>query len=399
MERGNAMKRIKAILAVVLLSCGLLANCTPKESKTTAAPSAKVDNRIKESDLTRVTLSAEAERRLGLELAAVVERTASDQMRVAGEVVPIPGKTLIVTAPISGFVTLAREKLIPGQTVTGGEAIFHLTPLLAAQRDLRVTYEADLRAARARLHAATQQLKRAQQLLRDMADSKRNVETAEQEFGQAKAAYDVADLKLKRLATHPLEADVAMTITAPFGGIIRQIQVAPGQNVTAGVPLFEIADFNRVWLRVPVYAGDLNQITASSIVSVHDVDGAGPRREAVGVAAPPTADPLAVTADLYFEIANPDLQLRPGQRLTVVLPLRARVKRGVVVPTSAILYDVYGGAWVYVKEAAHVYRRHRVELVATEGQTAFVSRGIGRGSSVVAQGAAELFGTEFGAGH
>lgn len=118
------MKRIKAILAVVLLSCGLLANCTPKKSKTTAAPSAKVDNRIKESDLTRVTLSAEAERRLGLELAAVVERTASDQMRVAGEVVPIPGKTLIVTAPISGFVTLAREKLIPGQIVTGGEASF-----------------------------------------------------------------------------------------------------------------------------------------------------------------------------------------------------------------------------------------------------------------------------------
>ena len=35
-----------------------------------------------------------------------------------------------------------------------------------------------------------------------------------------------------------------------------------------------------------------------------------PLRQAIRVTAPPTADPLAVTTDLYFELANTDGQLR-----------------------------------------------------------------------------------------
>ena len=47
------------------------------------------------------------------------------------------------------------------------------------------------------------------------------------------------------------------------------------------------------------------------------------------------------------------------------------------------------GAWV---EA-------RVELAETLGEIAFLSRGVKVGQKVVTQGAADLFGTEFGAGH
>lgn len=115
--------------------------------------------------------------------------------------------------------------------------------------------------------------------------------------------------------------------------------------------------------------------------------------------APPTADPLAVTSDLYFEISNANLQLRPGQRLSVTLPLRAPQRKGISVPLSALLYDIHGGTWVYVNDAPHVYRRQRVELAETTGGSAFLSRGISPGVKVVAQGATELFGTEFGAGH
>ena len=68
-------------------------------------------------------------------------------------------------------------------------------------------------------------------------------------------------------------------------------------------------------------------------------------------------------------------------------------------PLSAILYDVHGGTWLYVNEAPHVYRRQRVELAETDGATAFLLRGLTPGLQVVAQGATELFGTEFGAGH
>jgi hypothetical protein len=129
------------------------------------------------------------------------------------------------------------------------------------------------------------------------------------------------------------------------------------------------------------------------------MDGSGAVRRAQRVVAPPTADPLAATADLYFVIANSDLQLRPGQRLSAILPMRTTGRKGIAVPLSSILYDINGGVWVYVNQGPQTFRRQRVELLETAGRTAYLTRGVGVGMKVVSQGAAELFGTEFGAGH
>lgn len=234
---------VRAILAI---GGGLLYGCGPAphaQSKAETVPAAKVENRVKESDLTRVTLTPEAEKRLGIELVSVTERTTSNQLRVAGDVLSIPGKAIVVSAPASGTVVLARKDVAVGQPVQGGQAIFRLTPMLAPQRDLKTTYEADLQTAKSRFDTAKQQLERAQQLLREMAGSKRNVELAVQEHAQAKASLDAAQERLKRLDTHPLDADVDMTIVAPSDGILRQILAAEGQNVTGGAALFEVADF------------------------------------------------------------------------------------------------------------------------------------------------------------
>lgn len=388
---------VPLMMGALLSGCGSAPSAPPKAETT--APPAKVDNRVKESDLTRVTLSPEAEKRLGIEFATVAERTASDQIRIAGDVLAIPGKALIVTAPASGTVALSNSGITVGQTVRNGQPIFRLTPMLAPQRDLKTTYEADLQSAKSRFDTAKQQLDRARQLLRDMAGSKRNVELADQEFGQSKAAYDAAQERLKRLETHPLDADVEMAIVSPSDGMLRQILAAQGQSVSAGASLFEVADLRTVWLRVPVYSGDLKAIGAVSTVTIRDIDGTGPVLQGRRVEAPPTADPLAVTSDLYYEITNPGLQLRPGQRLSATLPLRTAGRKGLSVPLSAVLYDVHGGTWIYVNDAPHVYRRQRVELAETDGTTAFLSRGAAPGLQVVAQGATELFGTEFGAGH
>ncbi len=247
-------------------------------------------------------------------MATVTERTSADRIQIAGDVLAIPGKALIVAAPASGTVAPSRSGITVGQAVRNGQPLFRLTPMLAPQRDLKTTYEADLQAAKSRYGTAQQQLQRAQQLLRDMAGSKRNVELADQEFGQAKAAHDAAQERLKRLETHPLDADVDMTIVAPSDGILRQLLAAEGQNVTAGAPLFEVADLRTVWLRVPIYSGDLKTIGSASTVTIRDIDGTGPALAGRRVEAPPTADPLAVTSDLYYEIAKsePPIEARPA---------------------------------------------------------------------------------------
>lgn len=160
----------------------------------------------------------------------------------------------------------------------------------------------------------------------------------------------------------------------------------------------EIADVSRLWLRVPAYVAEVDSFSQVQSVLVRDLNGRGRIYQGRKIDAPPTADPLALTADLYFEIANPDLQLRPGQRMTAILPSRSSVGKAIAVPASAIVYDIHGNSWVYLKTAEGVYRRQRVEIVRMNGGRALIKRGLSAGVAVVSTGAAELFGTEFGAG-
>jgi hypothetical protein len=82
----------------------------------------------------------------------------------------------------------------------------------------------------------------------------------------------------------------------------------------------------------------------------------------------------------------------------VELPLRT-TEKGLVVPEAAVLYDMHGATWVYEDLGGNAYTRRRVEIARHVGDRAVVRRGIGEGAKVVTAGAAELFGTEFGAGH
>jgi RND family efflux transporter MFP subunit len=249
------------------------------------------------------------------------------------------------------------------------------------------------------LDATQLQLQRAEQLLKDGAGSLRNLEQAQQDHTQAKAAYDAAAERLARLKSHPLEADVALQLRSPVSGIIRQVLATPGQQVSGGANVVEVADMTSLWIRVPVYVGDLPQIATVTSVPIDNLDPGRPDllKTARRVSAPPSADPLAVTADLFFEVNNSDGMLRPGQKVGVRLPLRSE-GRGLVVPASAIVYDAQGGGWVYVQSAPLQFTRRRVDVIRTVGRETLLARGVSAGDPVVSAGAVELFGTEFGAG-
>ena len=92
------------------------------------------------------------------------------------------------------------------------------------------------------------------------------------------------------------------------------------------------------------------------------------------------------------------MTLRPGERVLVELPLKS-TETGLVVPESAVLYDIHGATWVYEDLGDNAYARRRIQIARHAGDRVIVSRGIGEGTKVVTAGAAELFGTEFGAGH
>jgi multidrug efflux pump subunit AcrA (membrane-fusion protein) len=152
-------------------------------------------------------------------------------------------------------------------------------------------------------------------------------------------------------------------------------------------------------VRVPVYVGDVSAVDPKEPAMI-EVFGAASGKPAVAarpVQGPPLSDAGAASADLYFELGNRGGEFRLGQKVGVSLALRDKAD-GLVVPWSAVLFDMQGGAWVYVRTAANVFTRVRVEIRHIVGPLAVLARGPAAGADVVSVGAAELFGTEFGAG-
>jgi RND family efflux transporter MFP subunit len=395
-------RKLFVIFAIAVFTIWLSGCSKPQaaESQKTAS-AAKVENPVKETELATVKLSPQAEQRLGITTAPVAIERVAETRTFAGEITLPPDRVIGVSAPVGGTLSSNASPAV-GMFVRKGQAVFRLTPLLAPERDLRVQLERDVTNAQTRADAARVRFNRAEQLLRDRAGSEKAVEQAREELNLAENDLKTARERLDRYNKAPISGDVAVTVVAPRDGMIQKLFVSPGQTVAGSAPLFEVVNLATVWVRVPVYVGDLSAIDRRQTARIHALNEApggqtAMTRPARPVNAPPTANPTNDTADLYFELANAGGSLRPGQKMGVTLSGKA-TEESLVIPWSAVLHDIYGGAWVYENTAPQHYVRRRVEVRRVVNSLAVLARGPAVGAKVVTAGAAEIFGTEFGTG-
>jgi hypothetical protein len=197
----------------------------------------------------------------------------------------------------------------------------------------------------------------------------------------------------------------ALSLRAPFRARLGALYAATGQPVSAAAPLFDLIADDSLWVRVPVYVGDLATVDREAPALIHGLRGLGTGgsgfepRSATPVEAPPSADPNAATVDLFYELSPSPRSLQPGQKVGVTLHCKDREGAATLLlalPASAIVYDAEGGTWVYEQHSERHYQRRRVEVDHTRGGVAYLRRGPAEGSIIVSVGAAELFGAEFG---
>ncbi|RKH30146.1 HlyD family efflux transporter periplasmic adaptor subunit [Corallococcus sp. AB030] len=396
-NREWLMNRLVRLMAVA----GFVAPSFACQEKKPAAPppAAVVNSHVTEASLATVTLQPQAEARLDLRVQPVEKRSAERRRMLGGEVVVPSGNALVVTAPVAGGVVAeGGTALRPGATVKRGDVLLRLVPLATVDRDLLAQARRAADVARARDEVSAERLARAERVLADGAGTARAVEEARAERAVAGSELVAARTRLELVSRSPLESDVSMRILAPRDGVLRQVSVAPGQTVTAGAPLFEVVGVTANWVRVPLFVDEVHRVKPDAPVRVHALlSGQDEGVEALPVMGPPSADPVSATVDRFYELPA-SARFAPGQRVGVSLRFDAG-EALLSVPASAVVYDALGGAWVYVREAEHVYARGRVDVVRQEGTDLLLGRGPREGTPVVTVGAAELFGTEFGAGH
>jgi hypothetical protein len=334
------MKRFSISVALSFFAAVALAD---------SAPPARVTRPIKESELTTVTLTTEAERRLGI-VTTPVERRDVARTRFFGGEITVPAR--------------------PGAGAAGGQSVFTILPALSPAEQVRVAQsqiEADgqVDQARVQLEGARQTLCRAEQMRRDKVGTDRTVDEARVLVGQGEAGLRTAEARRSLL----------------------------------GPAILEAATPSQVWVRAPVYVGDVARLDLTAparIGGLGDAPGA-PQKTATPVEAPPSANPAAATVDVFYRLPDGNGEFRLGQRVGVTIPLRQQGP-ALVAPWSAVVYDANGGAWVYEQTAPATYVRRRVQVERAVGDAAIFASGVSPGARLATTGAAELFGVEFGVG-
>lgn len=333
----------------LLLSALLLLASNLPAAESTSAPPAKIEHPVKESDLTKVVLTAEAVNRLGI-VTTTVEKRRLTQTRLFGGEITLPA--------------------LNGSANSNSQSVYTILPSLAPAELVRLAQsqidaDGQVDQAKVQVQAAQQVLNRAEQMRRDKVGTERSVDDAKAQVGIAEAALKTAYARRNLL----------------------------------GPALLDVNNRSTFWVRVPVYVDDLPGLNTTAQARVGGLKDSpeNASRHAVPVAAPPSANPAAATVDLFYAVKNSDTSLRPGQRVGVSIPLRSD-DENLVVPWSAIVHDMSGGSWIYQALESNVYLRRRVQVLRVVDDQAALTGDIVAGIEVVTTGVAELFGTEFGVG-
>ena len=229
------------------------------------------------------------------------------------------------------------------------------------------------------VEAAQIALDRAERLLKDKSGTIRNVDEATAQLKLAETSLEAATARKAIVDGIKLDAEAgtlqAIPIAAPMSGILRSVQVQPEQIMAAGSPMFEIMNDTTLWVRVPVYVGDVNSLELrgdAQLAAPGERNASSPAR-VKPVNLPPTALALASTVDVYYELPNASSKFQP-----------------------AVYLDIYGNQWVYEKTGDRTFVRRRVEVAFVADGWAALNHGPNPETLVVTAAVAELAGTEFG---
>jgi cobalt-zinc-cadmium efflux system membrane fusion protein len=402
---------------IFLLLGSLMSGCQPASVTPTASttkPAAKpagpskVSGAVKETDLAKVELTEDAEKRLGIVgpggLFTVERKPLPKAVSYPGEVMIPSGHLISVTSPFAATLKAPQGASVPqpGAVVTLGQVIFLTEPNLspgerATLASVQVDVEAQVKSAQEQLNIAKINMDRQEKLVADKLSGQAMLVDAKAQYSAAQTTLRAIEERrnaIVKMATGGTEPQPAK---APVEGVLQNLHAQVDQQVPAGAILFDVAEMDPIWVKVSVYVGDLERLAVDSPAGVGGLaDPAGINvRVAQPVIAPPTGDPLAATIHLYYQVENRDHPLRPGQRVGVTLPLKG-TEASLIVPRSSLIRDAYGGTWVYVNVAPHTYARARVFVDRVVGDLAALLHGPKVGVKVVALGAAELYGAEFG---
>lgn len=343
-----------------------------------------------------ITFLKEQQWRIDFATVAAETGRVAPAIRAYGSLrLPSAGKA-ILPAPADGIIGFAHDAgdLEIGQAFTRGAPLFRITP------------DTSWRAGLANLHEeyelAKLELDRMQQLYQEEAVAERRVGEATIKLRTLAQALERMGVDLSGRGWENFQA----VARAPIDGVLAEIQVIPGQRVSAGQPLAVLENESRMVLEATVPVTHLDNFRRATDAVFHPAHGNKTYRvsemDGAAVSASPLPSDQPGFARFLFQFKNEDGLFVPGTKVSVHL-LGEDSQAGVVIPVHA-LNEEQGQPLVYVQTAGETVEKRYPRLGVSDGRHVLVLTAIQPGERVVTAGASairlsSLSTTEMGHGH
>jgi multidrug efflux pump subunit AcrA (membrane-fusion protein) len=269
-----------------------------------------------------------------------------------------------------------------------------------------VKAQTDVNAAKEAADTAKRVLDARQDLLKQGALARRQVEESQLAWVQAHNQFLAAEEHLRALQTvakeeqvktasaqveaarsHAANADAQLSyskIYAPKGGVIAERPLYEGEMASPTTPLLTIVDISRVVARVNVPIAQAPQVKIGMPATLTFTDSTEELEGKVLVVSP-ASDANTTTVQVWIEALNPGDKLKPGASVHAQVIAEA-IKAATVVPSAAILPGEEGGTAVLVIDANSTAHRRAVRLGVRDGDRVQILNGCQPGEEVVIVG-------------
>jgi len=186
------------------------------------------------------------------------------------------------------------------------------------------------------------------------------------------------------LSLHQAEIELERTnIKAPFSGIIGDIKVSTGEEITSGAEIFRIVNPSSLYIKAFVLESEIGKLRKGMGVRVRFL--AFPHKFFKGriTSIAPELDPEKKTGTVYIKLDRYNSLLKPGMSCDVQVEYKI-LKNVVKVPRSAIIVRSGRPLVFVVKDNVALWRY--IELGAQNQEEAEVKKGVMPGELVVVEG-------------
>jgi RND family efflux transporter MFP subunit len=342
------------------------ANEAPKQADTPeASPNSPATvSASSETPLVPVQLSPQKLQTIGVKISEVRRKDVADEIRATGNVAVDETRLAYVQTRFAGYL----QKVFANATyqyVRQGQPLFTIysPDLVATEREYLVAKQNQKQVARSTVSGVATS---AASLLDAAAERLKQWGVPEKEIARLESSGQVQQ---------ELEFD------SPVSGYITERNALPNMTVQPETRLYTIAGLSSVWVQAQVFQNDIGRIKAGNL-AILTVD-TFPGREFSGRVdfIYPQLDMQTRTGNVRILFSNPDLRLKPGMFVNVLL--KVPLGKQLVIPASAVLQSGSRDI-VFVDRGEGYLEPREVQLGARAGDEFILLKGLKEGEKIVA---------------